>query len=193
MADEPSPYAVDQGSPPQGEHLRNEPWRCLRRPEFPHLVNVTEPFGGPDNLPTGPCRYRRATVKPLFEIDGVESTIVQPEVLCPLLCCPTGDRLQVQIRHFDQVAVRQLGRDREFALEVTSAALAEAICAAIAYKNRVDSGLAAQTHLLLISPYPLPLVLHPAICSAVADRNPQKKYLQTWVASRREPAFRVQG
>jgi hypothetical protein len=105
----------------------------------------------------------------------------------------TGDHLPVQIRHFDEVAVRQLGRDWEFEIEVTSAALADAICAAITDKNQVDAGHAAQTHLLLISPYPLPLVLHPAICSAVADRSPKRKYIQTWVASRREPAFRVQG
>jgi hypothetical protein len=104
-----------------------------------------------------------------------------------------GARLPVQVRHFDEVAVRQLGRDREFELEVTCAALANAICAAIADKNMVDAGEAAKTYLLLISPYPLPEVLHAPICSAILYHAPEKKYVQTWVASRREPAFRVQG
>jgi hypothetical protein len=104
-----------------------------------------------------------------------------------------GVRLPVQVRHFDEVAVRQLGREREFEMQVTCGALADAICAAIVDKNRVDVGEAAKTYLLLISPYPLPPVLHPSICVAVAARSPEKRYLQTWVASRREPAFRVQG
>jgi hypothetical protein len=68
--------------------------------------------------------------------------------------------------------------------------LADAICTD---KNRVDAGEAAITYLLLISPYPLPKVLHTAISSAVLARSPEKRYYQTWVASRREPAFRVQG
>ena len=102
-------------------------------------------------------------------------------------------RLPVQVRHFDEVAVRQLGRDGEFDLEVTCATLADAICAAIADKNRVDAGEAAKTYLLLISPCPLQEVLQEPIYSAVLDRAPEKKYVQTWVASRREPAFRVQG
>ncbi len=110
-----------------------------------------------------------------------------------LIDAGSGERICVQIRHFDDVAVRQLGKDREFNLEVTPDALADAICASIAKKNRIDPRLAATSYLLLISPYPLPPVLHPVIRDAVAARGPEKKYLETWVASRREPAFRVQG
>jgi len=104
-----------------------------------------------------------------------------------------GTRIQVQIRHFDEVAIRELGKTHNFELEVTIPAIADTICAAITDKNQIDAQLAAVTYLLLISPYPLPPVVHPAIYAEVALRNPERKYVQTWVASRREPAFRVQG
>jgi hypothetical protein len=104
----------------------------------------------------------------------------------------TNAQIGVQIRNFDDEAIADLGRRKGFDLPTSIDSLAECLCEAIRIKNEIDPKLASISYLLLISPYPLPATLHPAICVAVAARNPVQKYRETWVASRGEPLFRVQ-
>lgn len=104
----------------------------------------------------------------------------------------SGAKVGVQIRHFDTTAIRDLSVKREFEQEVSADSIAKAICDAIEAKNKIDPTTAGVSYLLLISPYPLPIEAHPLIAEAVGNRSPGQKYMETWVASWREPAFRVQ-
>ena len=105
----------------------------------------------------------------------------------------TGTELiGVQITHFARRAVGRLNSEGSYSAEVRPEGIAEEAIAAIFAKRLVDPATAAKTYLLLICPYPIRPVLQESIRRCIDSSGTAKTYLETWISSLSEPAFRIQ-
>lgn len=108
-------------------------------------------------------------------------------------------RVGLEITHFDEQAIGQLGRDGAYTRQVTLDEIAASIQQAIVRKNQnvqrkndAERQVAAESYLLVISPYPIRELMHSDIAARVAALNVEKTFLETWVVSLKQRPFRVQ-
>src|SRR5258707_10772087 len=111
----------------------------------------------------------------------------------------TGERVGVEVTHFDTLAISQLEGTGQYTLDVTLGDLALAVHQAIVRKNDkllgkapAEIALAAKSYLIVICPYPLRPSLQAGISERVVAHGAERKFLQTWVVPLRQKPFSVQ-
>jgi hypothetical protein len=100
-------------------------------------------------------------------------------------------RIGVEVTHLDQGAIAGLKRDRRFDVSDSMEAIVASATEAIAKKRKIEPRAASRTVLLLVCPYPLPPALQGQFGAAFLTTSPSPYFKQIWVASFREPAFRI--
>jgi hypothetical protein len=100
-------------------------------------------------------------------------------------------KVGVEVTHLDQKAIAELNRDELFAISGSIESIVDSAANAVLKKHKIEPEAASRTYLLLTCPYSIPPTMQDDFRNSFLVNSPKQYFREVWVASFKEPAFRI--